>query len=73
MKHAIRHVHFVGIGGVGMCGIAEVLLNLGYGVSGSDLGAGAATKRLAAQGARIHAGDVLREVACDVLVAPPRR
>ncbi|MDP2154396.1 MAG: Mur ligase domain-containing protein, partial [Sulfuricella sp.] len=38
MKHKVKHVHFVGIGGVGMSGIAEVLLNLGYEVSGSDLG-----------------------------------
>jgi UDP-N-acetylmuramate--alanine ligase len=37
MKHAIRHIHFVGIGGSGMSGIAEVLLNLGYKISGSDL------------------------------------
>ena len=35
MKHAVKHIHFVGIGGVGMSGIAEVLLNLGYAVSGS--------------------------------------
>jgi len=37
MKHAIRHIHFIGIGGSGMSGIAEVLLNLGYSISGSDL------------------------------------
>lgn len=37
MKHAIEHIHFVGIGGAGMSGIAEVLLNLGYRISGSDL------------------------------------
>ncbi|MFY9439796.1 MAG: Mur ligase domain-containing protein, partial [Burkholderiaceae bacterium] len=37
MKHAINHIHFVGIGGSGMSGIAEVLINLGYTVSGSDL------------------------------------
>jgi len=46
MKHAIRHIHFVGIGGSGMSGISEVLLNLGYVVSGSDVSAGAATQRL---------------------------
>ena len=56
MKHAIRHIHFVGIGGAGMSGIAEVLLNLGYTVSGSDLGANAATQRLASMGARVHHG-----------------
>ena len=37
MKHAIRHIHFVGLGGAGMSGIAEVLFNLGYTISGSDL------------------------------------
>jgi len=56
MKHAIRHIHFVGIGGSGMSGIAEVLLNLGYTVSGSDLGANAATERLARMGATVHRG-----------------
>ena len=56
MKHAIRHIHFVGIGGAGMSGIAEVLLNLGYTISGSDLGASATTQRLASMGARIHTG-----------------
>ena len=56
MKHKVRHVHFVGIGGAGMSGIAEVMLNLGYTVSGSDLADGAVTKRLAGLGARIHIG-----------------
>ena len=56
MKHRVKHIHFVGIGGVGMCGIAEVLLNLGYIVSGSDMADNAATKRLSEQGARIHFG-----------------
>jgi UDP-N-acetylmuramate-alanine ligase len=37
MKHAVRHIHFVGVGGAGMSGIAEVLFNLGYQISGSDL------------------------------------
>ncbi len=50
MKHAIRHIHFVGIGGAGMSGIAEVLLNQGYRISGSDLGDSATTRRLAALG-----------------------
>ncbi|HEY5636655.1 MAG TPA: UDP-N-acetylmuramate--L-alanine ligase [Burkholderiales bacterium] len=53
MKHKVRRIHFVGIGGAGMSGIAEVLLNLGYEVSGSDLSANAATRRLAGLGARI--------------------
>ncbi len=47
----IQRVHFVGIGGIGMSGIAEVLLNLGYRVSGSDLKASPITQRLAAMGA----------------------
>lgn len=56
MKHKIHHLHFIGIGGSGMSGIAEVLLNLGYTVSGSDLQAGAATQRLVALGAKILFG-----------------
>lgn len=51
-----QHVHFVGIGGVGMAGIAEVLLNLGYAVSGSDLKESALTQHLQAMGARIATG-----------------
>jgi len=47
----IQHIHFVGIGGIGMSGIAEVLLNLGYKVSGSDLKSSAITQRLASLGA----------------------
>lgn len=56
MKHAIRHIHFVGIGGSGMSGIAEVLLNQGYVVSGTDLGENAATRRLVQLGAQVHKG-----------------
>ncbi|WP_374411555.1 UDP-N-acetylmuramate--L-alanine ligase [Hydrogenophaga sp.] len=56
MKHAIRHIHFVGIGGSGMSGIAEVLLNQGYVISGSDLGENAATRRLVSLGATVHKG-----------------
>ncbi|MCU0925433.1 MAG: UDP-N-acetylmuramate--L-alanine ligase [Hydrogenophaga sp.] len=56
MKHAIRHIHFVGIGGSGMSGIAEVLLNQGFVVSGSDLGENAATRRLQSLGAAVHLG-----------------
>jgi len=52
----IKHVHFVGIGGSGMSGIAEVLLNLGYTVSGSDLKRTAATDRLLSLGARVQEG-----------------
>ncbi|WP_454904644.1 UDP-N-acetylmuramate--L-alanine ligase [Variovorax gossypii] len=50
MKHAIRHIHFVGIGGSGMSGIAEVLLNLGYKITGSDLADSATLRRLAGLG-----------------------
>ena len=56
MKHAIRHIHFVGIGGSGMSGIAEVLLNQGYRISGSDLGENAATRRLVSFGAEVFLG-----------------
>lgn len=56
MRHRIRNIHFVGIGGSGMSGIAEVLLNLGYRISGSDLADTATTRRLAALGARIMQG-----------------
>ncbi len=63
MKHKVRHLHFVGIGGAGMSGIAEVLLNLGYTVSGSDLGESAATRRLRALGARVVLGHEAAHVA----------
>ncbi len=52
----IRNTHFVGIGGAGMSGIAEVMLNLGYGVSGSDLRASLITRRLADQGVKVFIG-----------------
>jgi UDP-N-acetylmuramate--alanine ligase len=60
MKHKVKNIHFVGIGGSGMSGIAEVLSNLGFGVSGSDLADNATTKRLAGLGIKIttgHAGE----------------
>lgn len=53
MKHVVKHLHFVGIGGAGMSGIAEVLLTLGYEVSGSDIAQSTTTDRLSALGARI--------------------
>jgi UDP-N-acetylmuramate--alanine ligase len=56
MKHAIKHIHFIGIGGTGMCGIAEVLLNQGYVISGSDAGQNAATARLIGLGAAVAHG-----------------
>ena len=63
MKHKIHHLHFIGIGGSGMSGIAEVLINLGYTVSGSDLQSGAATQRLAALGAKILLGHEAANIA----------
>ena len=56
MKHRLQHIHFVGIGGSGMSGIAEVLLNLGYRISGSDLAHSAVTQRLQELGATIALG-----------------
>jgi UDP-N-acetylmuramate--alanine ligase len=56
MKHAIRHIHFVGVGGSGMSGIAEVLLNLGYKISGSDLADSATLRRLAGLGIVTYVG-----------------
>jgi len=53
MKHKVRKLHFVGIGGAGMSGIAEVLVNLGFQVSGSDLAASAVTRRLAGLGVKV--------------------
>ncbi|HZW25030.1 MAG TPA: UDP-N-acetylmuramate--L-alanine ligase [Gallionella sp.] len=65
MKHKVKNIHFVGIGGSGMNGIAEVLLNLGFQVSGSDLADSAVTQRLQTLGASIHHGhaaDNLKDV-----------
>jgi UDP-N-acetylmuramate--alanine ligase len=56
MKHAVRHIHFVGIGGSGMSGIAEILHNLGYRISGSDLSDSAALQRLNSLGIRTFVG-----------------
>lgn len=69
MKHRIEHIHFVGIGGSGMSGIAEVLLNLGYRISGSDLADSVVTQRLAALGARISVGhDAANVAGADAIV-----
>jgi UDP-N-acetylmuramate--alanine ligase len=62
MQHKIRAIHMTGIGGAGMSGIAEVLLNLGYEVSGSDLGVSATVERLQKLGARISIGHAARNV-----------
>ena len=58
-----QHLHFAGIGGIGMSGIAEVLLNLGYTISGSDLKLSPTTDRLAQLGARIYEGHKAENVA----------
>jgi UDP-N-acetylmuramate--alanine ligase len=66
----IQHIHFVGIGGIGMSGIAEVLLNLGYKVSGSDLKSSAVTQRLASLGATVFEGHRAENIAgAEVVVA----
>jgi UDP-N-acetylmuramate--alanine ligase len=56
MKHRIKNIHFIGIGGSGMSGIAEVLVNLGFDVSGSDLASNAVTARLKHAGAKVYQG-----------------
>ena len=63
MFFKIQHLHFVGIGGIGMSGIAEVLLNLGYQISGSDLKLSPTTDRLARLGARVSEGHAAANVA----------
>lgn len=69
MRHKVNHIHFVGIGGAGMSGIAEVLLNLGFQVSGSDLGDNAATQRLAGLGAVVQQGHAAGHIGqADVVV-----
>ena len=62
MKHAISHVHFVGIGGAGMSGIAEILHNLGYRVSGSDLSDGPVLQRLSALGIQTQVGHAVQNI-----------
>ena len=63
MKHAVKHIHFVGVGGAGMSGIAEILHNLGYAVSGSDQSASATTLRLSGLGIRIAIGHAAENIA----------
>ena len=63
MKHKVKHIHFVGIGGSGMSGIAEVLSNLGFTISGSDLADNAATRRLSALGVRVVLGHAAENIA----------
>jgi UDP-N-acetylmuramate--alanine ligase len=69
MKHKVKHIHFVGIGGSGMSGIAEVLINLGFSVTGSDLADNVVTRRLAAMGAQVRQGHATENLgAADVVV-----
>jgi len=69
MKHAISHVHFVGVGGAGMSGIAEILHNLGYKVSGSDLSDGPVLQRLSSLGIQTQVGhDALNIAGADAVV-----
>ena len=56
MYRKSKHIHFVGIGGIGMSGIAELLLNLGYRISGSDLQESDITRRLESLGGEVHIG-----------------
>jgi len=63
MKHKVKRIHFVGVGGSGMSGIAEVLVNQGFEVSGSDLAASATTRRLVDQGIRVTIGHAAENVA----------
>ena len=69
MKHAVKHIHFVGVGGAGMSGIAEILLNLGYKISGSDQSDSATLRRLAGLGVKAHVGhDAAHIVGADAIV-----
>ncbi len=69
MKHKVKNIHFIGIGGSGMSGIAEVLVNLGFSVSGSDLADNSVTQRLSKLGATVYQGHAAENVQkADVVV-----
>ena len=69
MQRKVKRIHFVGIGGIGMSGIAEVLLNLGYGISGSDVQVSDTTKRLQQLGAKVSVGHAAENIGnADVVV-----
>jgi UDP-N-acetylmuramate--alanine ligase len=63
MKHAIKHIHFIGLGGAGMSGIAEILHNLGYVISGSDLSDSVVLRRLAGLGIKTFVGHAASNLA----------
>ena len=63
MRHKVKRIHFVGIGGSGMSGIAEVLMDLGYTVTGSDLSESMVVKRLKSLGAKVHIGHATENIA----------
>ena len=63
MKHKVKNIHFVGVGGSGMSGIAEVLAHLGYGVTGSDIAASATTRRLEGEGVKVMIGHAADNIA----------
>ncbi len=62
MRHKVKHIHFVGVGGSGMSGIAEVLAHLDYTVSGSDIAASATTRRLEGEGVRVTIGHAAQNI-----------
>ena len=69
MKHKVKNIHFVGVGGSGMSGIAEVLAHLDFNVSGSDIAASATTRRLEGEGVRVMIGHAAENIAgADALV-----
>ena len=63
MKHKVKHIHFVGVGGAGMSGIAEVFVNLGYQVSGSDLTDSPVIQRLSNLGVKVYVGHASQQIA----------
>ena len=69
----VKQIHFIGIGGAGMCGIAEILLNEGYHISGSDIAESAVTQRLTCAGAKVFIGHKAENITgASVVVILPR-